>query len=172
MAAFFHLLLGPHSTAASILMLIVGVAAVAALGRAWWRSDGSAEGLASKELWAATLCFALVVNAYAPIYDSVLAVAAVALVAANRAARPAKDREAFAAWLTVLYMIPWLTQSFAEFVHLQLLTVVLAGFGIWALRLEYESMQQSKTLRVTYCKTEREESTTPHQLLPRAAGRF
>jgi len=176
MAAFFHLLLGRHSTAAAIVMMIVGVAAVGVLGRAWWRSEGLADRVASNELWAATLCFALVVNAYAPIYDTVLAVAAVALVAANRAERAAQDREAFAAWLLLLYMVPWLTQSFAEFLHLQLLTVVLAGFGIWALRLEYESMEQSGEqsgiLRLTYCKTEGEESTTTHQLLPRAAGRF
>jgi uncharacterized membrane protein YhaH (DUF805 family) len=126
--------------------------------------------VASNELWAATLCFALVVNAYAPIYDTVLAVAAVALVAAKRQELPAHDREAFAAWLLLLYMVPWLTQSFAEFLHLQLITVVLAGFGVWALRLPHESTGKSGTLSVTYCKTKGEESTMTHQLQPRAAG--
>jgi alpha-1,2-mannosyltransferase len=170
MAAFFHLLLGGHATAAAIVMMIVGVAAVGVLGRAWWRSDGLAQGLASRELWAATLCFALVVNAYAPIYDTVLAVAAIALVASKREQRPEQHREAFAAWLLLLYMVPWLTQSFAEFLHLQLMTVVLAGFGVWALRLANESTGKSGTLRLTYCKSEGEESTMPHQLQPGAAG--
>jgi hypothetical protein len=170
MAAFFHLLLGGHATAAAIVMMIVGVAALGVLGRAWWRSDGLAEGLACRELWAATLCFALVVNAYAPIYDTVLAVAAIALVASKREQRPEQHREAFAAWLLLLYMVPWLTQSFAEFLHLQLMTVVLAGFGVWALRLPNESTGKSGTLRLTYCKSEGEESTMPHQLQPGAAG--
>lgn len=166
MAAFFHLLLGRHETAAAIAMVIVGVAAVGALGRAWWRADA----LPSRELWAATLCFTLVVNAYAPIYDSVLAVAAAALVAAKREERPEQDREAFAAWLLLLYMVPWVTQSFAEFLHLQLITVVLAGFGVWALRLAHESTGKNGTLRLTRCKSEGAESTMTHQLQPGAAG--
>ncbi len=128
--------------------------------------------MASSELWAATLCFTLVVNAYAPIYDSVLAVAAVALVAAKREERSAKDQEAFAAWLLLLYMVPWLTQSFAEFLHLQLITVVLAGFGIWTLRLAYRSMGKSGVPNLTRCKSEGEESTMPRHLEPQGAGRF
>lgn len=168
MGAFFHLLLGKHATAAAIVMIIVGVAAVGALGRVWW----SAAASASNELWAATLCFTLVVNVYAPIYDSVLAVAAVALVAAKRERLPEKDRETFAFWLLLLYMIAWLTQSFAEFLHLQLITAVLAGFGVWTLRLAYRSTAKSETLRLTHSKTKGEESTTTYQLLPRAAGRF
>ena len=166
MAAFFHLLLGSHATAAAILMTIAGVAAAGALGRAWWRADSRI----SNELWAATLCFTLVVSAYAPIYDSVLAVAAVALVAATREQRPEGDRTAFAGWLVLLYMVPWVTQSFAEFLHLQLLTLVLAGFGVWALRLVYQTTERSVTLRLTCCKTEGAESTTTAQLQPGAAG--
>jgi hypothetical protein len=168
MAAFFHLLLGSHATAAAIVMIIVGAATVAALGLAWWRADGRI----SNELWAATLCFTVVVNAYAPIYDSVLAVAAVALVAANREQLPARDREAFAWWILLLYMVPWVTKSFAEFLHFQLITVVLAGFGIWALRTVYATTERSVTLSLTRCKTEGEESTTTRQLQPGAAGRF
>jgi len=168
LAAFLHLLLGNHATAAAILMAVAAATALAVLGRAWWK----AERVVSNELWAATLCFTLVVNGYAPIYDSVLAVAAVALLAATREQHPAKDREAFAAWLLLLYMVPWLTQAFAEFLHLQLITLVLAGFGLWALRLASESSGKPWTFRLTHSKSEREESTTTHQLQPRAAGRF
>jgi hypothetical protein len=173
MAAFFHLLFGNSAALAAVAMIILSVVALGSLGRAWWRADG----LGSNELWAATLCFTLVVNAYAPIYDTVLAVAAVALLAAKRQGwpeqeRPEKDREAFAGWLVLLYMIPWITQSFAEFLHLQLITVVLAGIGVWALRLANRSMRLSGALRLTHSKTKREESTTTHQLQPWAAGRF
>jgi alpha-1,2-mannosyltransferase len=168
MAAFFHLLLGTQAIAAAILMIFVAVAAVGALGLVWWRAGA----LASNELWAATLCCTLVVNQYATIYDTVLAVAAVALLAAKRAEWPDKDREAFAGWLVLLYMIPWITQSFAEFLHLQLITVILAGFGVWALRLANRSLGLSGTPKLTHSKTTREESTTTSQLQPWAAGRF
>src|SRR5208337_1596085 len=135
MSAFFHLLLGNSEPLTSIVLIVAGVAAVGVLGRTWWHNNN----LAQNELWAATLCFTLVVNAYAPIYDTVLAVAAVALVASRlQSERFQKDRDAFAVWLLLLYMVPWVTQAFAEFLHFQLITLVLAGFGAWALHLAYE----------------------------------
>jgi alpha-1,2-mannosyltransferase len=167
LTAFVHLLLGDGLFTA-ILLILLGGAALGVLGRAWWRKDE----LAGNELWAATLCFTLVVSPYAPIYDTVLAVAAVALVAAKRQEQSEKDRAAFGAWFLLLYMVPWLTQSFAEFLHLQLITIVLAGFGGWALRLAYESTGKPGTLRLTHSKTRGEESTMTHQLQPSVAGRF
>ena len=167
LTAFFHLLLGDGLVTA-ILLILLGAAAVGVLGRAWWGNDD----LARNELWAATLCFTLVVSPYAPIYDTVLAVAAVAMVAAKREEQSEKDRAAFGAWFLLLYMVPWLTQSFAEFLHLQLITIVLAGFGGWALRLAYESTGEAGTLRLTHSKTKGEESTMTHQLQPSVAGRF
>ena len=119
--AFSHLVLGNQPLLVASVVIALGIAAVGWLGRAWWRSDGSTD----RALWAATLCFTLVVNPYAPIYDSILVVAAVALVAA--------DRQMPSVWLLLLYMIPWVTQSFAEFLHLQLSTVAVAGFGVWAI---------------------------------------
>jgi hypothetical protein len=38
-------------------------------------------------------------------------------------------------WLVILWLVPWLTQSWADYLRLQILTVVLAGFGYWALKL-------------------------------------
>jgi len=168
MSAFFRLLLGSSPAVTASVLVLVGVAAMGVLGRAWWRK----QNLAQNELWAATLCFTLVVSAYAPIYDAVLAVAAVALVAAKREQWSEQDREAFGAWLLALYMVPWLTQAFAEFLHLQLITIVLAGFGGWALRLAYESTAKSETPRLTHSKTRGEESTMTRQMQPSVAGRF
>jgi hypothetical protein len=73
-------------------------------------------------LWAATLCFTLVLNPYVPIYDSILAIIAVVLLASFQQAQ--------AGWVLLLYLVPWVTQSFAEFLHLQLITLVLAGMAI------------------------------------------
>ena len=108
-------------------------------------------------LWAATLCFTLVVNPYAPIYDAILMVTAVALVASTK--------KALAGWTLLLYMLPWVTQSFAEFLHLQLLTVALAGFGTWLLQIAGKPS-------VRHFKPRREESTMTVHIQPRATGRF
>lgn len=166
MSAFFRLLLGNSQPLTSIVLIVLGLASVGLLGWAWWRSNHVAEN----ELWAATLCFTLVVNAYAPIYDMVLVVAAVAFVAASTCwnKRPRQDREAFAIWLLLLYMLPWVTQAFAEFLHFQVITLVLAGFGVWALRL-VSALDARAWIQPN---PEQEESTTPHHLQPRVAGRL
>jgi hypothetical protein len=166
MSAFFRLLLGNSQPLTSIVLIVLGLAAVSLLGRAWWQSNHFAEN----ELWAATLCFILVVNAYAPIYDMVLVVAAVAFVAASTRwnERTKQDREAFAIWLLLLYMLPWVTQAFAEFLHFQVITLVLAGFGVWTLRL----VSTSDAPVWIQPNPEQEESTIPHGLQPRVAGRL
>jgi alpha-1,2-mannosyltransferase len=135
--AFFHLLHpGLPSAVPNAVAILVGAVAVGWLGRAWWRS------VAEKPLWAATLCCTLVVNPYVPIYDAILVVAAVALVASRVPA----------VWILALYLVPWLTQAFAEFLHLQMMTLVLAGFGLWVLEI-------SEPTNVIHSKPRREEST-------------
>jgi hypothetical protein len=126
--AFFHLLV-PNPALASVVATSVAIIGVVWLGRAWWRSDGaSAFGLITdRRLWAATLCLTLVVNPYVPIYDSILVVIAVALVA--------RDQVKLAGWLLLLYLVPWVTQSFAEFMHLQLMTMAVAGFAVWVMEI-------------------------------------
>jgi hypothetical protein len=34
-------------------------------------------------------------------------------------------------------MTAWITQPMAEFLHLQVYTLVLAGFSVWALKMTY-----------------------------------
>jgi alpha-1,2-mannosyltransferase len=152
--AFSHLLLGNWPEGADMVAVSVAVIAVSWLALAWWRSDVFT---LDRPLWAATLCFTLVVNPYAPIYDAILIVAAVALVAAHR--------EGLSGWLLLLYMVPWVTQSFAEFLHLQLLTVALAGFGIWV-------METTGKASVGRFKPRQEKSTMTGRLQPTATGRF
>jgi hypothetical protein len=165
LAAFLHLLLGTNQLTTTILLLCAGLAVTGFLGKVCWITT---KGSTWKQLWASTLFFTLVVNAYAPIYDVTLAVLAVALLASSLAART----EGFEVGLLLLYMVPWLTQSFAEFLHIQLITLVLAGFGVWSLRLVYESTGKSGVLRMAHPKTVQEESTITRQLQPGAAGRL
>ena len=157
--AFSHLLLPNWPIAGDFVAILSAILAVGWLGWAWWRSGTNRmDGL----LWAATLCFTLVVNPYAPIYDSILVIAAVALVAA----------ETPAIWILALYMIPWVTQSFAEFLHLQLMTLALAGFGIWTLRQAQKGVEISQKTNVSHSKPRQEESTMTAQLQPPSTGRF
>ncbi len=142
--AFFHLLLGNQAILESVATIFAALIALSWLGLAWWRSDGAM----NRPLWAATLCFMLVANPYVPIYDAILIVIAVTLVAANG--------RAASGWLLALYLVPWVTQSFAEFLHLQLLTLALSGFGIYALQL-------AETTSVSCFKPRQEKGTMTGQ---------
>jgi hypothetical protein len=154
MLAFFHLLLPNQATLAAVASIAVSVIAVGWLGWAWWRSD---ERAIDRRLWAATLCLTLVVNPYVPIYDAILVAIAVALVAS--------DQKTVAGWLLALYLVPWVTQSFAEFLHLQLMTVALAGFGVWV-------MERAGKPSVSRFSPREEESTMTSPLKLGATGRF
>ena len=132
--SFFHLLVRNAPVLTGILSSVIGVAVFAMLAAVWFRPPARAHQPEEDLLWAATLCFTLVVNAYAPIYDSILVVSAVVLAAGALQNRN-EHREILQAWLLLLYIVPWITQSFAEFLHFQLFTIVLAGFAAWSLRL-------------------------------------
>lgn len=140
--AFFHLLLYNQPRMAATMAIAASVIAVWRLAGPWWKSNE----LMDRELWAATLCFTLIINAYAPIYDSILLVIAAALL------RP-RGSKILAVWLPALYLVSWITQSSAEFLHLQLITLLIAGLGFSIL-------------------FERAESTIGTQLSPQAAVRF
>ena len=138
--------------------------------RAWGRfrvARGSA-------LWEATLCWTLVLSPYAPIYDAILGIAAVALVAGSMRGAANDLRERFGVWLLLLYMAPWITQSFAEFLHLQLFTVLLAGFGGWALALAFHQVpaQNRSAPTLNHINAAQEKGTMPTQLNEHATGRF
>jgi alpha-1,2-mannosyltransferase len=152
--AFLHLLLPNQAALVTAIASLLAVAAVSWLARAWWRSDSAR---IDRRLWAATLCFTLVINPYVPIYDVILVAAAVALVAS--------EGQALAGWLLLLYLVPWVTQSFAEFLHVQLMTVALAGFGIWLL-------ETTGKVDISRSIPWREESTMTSALEVQATRRF
>jgi hypothetical protein len=152
--AFSHLLFANWPTVAGIFSIVAAMVALGWLGRAWWGSGSSGMDM---RLWAATLCFTLVISPYVPIYDAILVVIAAALAASVR--------QAPAGWLLLLYLVPWVTQSFAEFLHLQLMTMALAGFGIWLIETTGKPI-------VSHSKPRQEESTMTSSEWLRATGRF
>src|SRR5436190_18559836 len=79
------------------------------------------------------------INIYAPVYDTILLIPATALVARSLYGRSRWEQAGLQVWLIVLWLAPWLTQSWADYLRLQILTPVLAGFGYWALTLAREN---------------------------------
>jgi len=131
--SFFSMLLGGGSVP-RIVATVIGGAAFLYLAWVWWRSR-NAPNDARLGLWAATISWAMIINVYVPVYDTIVLVPAIALVANLVVERSETDRWFFRFWLVLLYLIPWLTQSAAEFLRLQLFTILLAGFGYWVLTL-------------------------------------
>ncbi|HRJ18436.1 MAG TPA: glycosyltransferase family 87 protein [Bryobacteraceae bacterium] len=125
--SFMHLLFGSGTRLATLAGLTVSAALLALLARAWWsapRLDPRGQDL----LWTATLALAPVVNLYVPIYDAVLLIPGAVLAARHL------EGPSWRWWLTALYLSPWITQSAAEFLRFQFLTLVLIAFGWWCLR--------------------------------------
>jgi len=170
--AFLALLL--PSTVANVFFIVLSAAGFLWLALAWWRSKHDSD----QSLWAATLCFTLILSPYAPIYDSILVVGAVALLAGTprTGMHGAPD-----AWLVVLYMLPWITQSFAQYLHLQLFTLAIAGFAAWTLRqfapvnnniFNKITEEWRRILELGPLKTAQEDRTMPNQTGHRSTGRF
>jgi hypothetical protein len=131
--SFFTVLLGASSLERAIATIATS-AAFLILAWNWWRSRNQGQEV-QRYLWAATLAWTMLINIYVPVYDTILLVPAAALVACSLAGADQRQRAGLQVWLIVLWLVPWLTQSWADYVRLQILTVVLAGFGYWAMKL-------------------------------------
>src|SRR6185369_11137600 len=115
--------------------LLATSAAFLILAWHWWRSRHQEAHEVQRYLWAATLSWTMMINIYVPVYDTIVLVPAAALMACSLAGADQRQRAGLQVWLIILWLVPWLTQSWADYLRLQILTVVLAGFGYWALAL-------------------------------------
>jgi hypothetical protein len=131
--SFFSILLGGNSAARAIAT-IAAAAAFLVLAWTWWRTRGHSHDV-QRYLWGATLTWTLMINIYAPVYDTILLVPAGALVARSLYDGRKREQAGLQLWVLALWLVPWLTQSWADYLRLQILTLVLAGFGYWALTL-------------------------------------
>jgi hypothetical protein len=135
--SFFAILLG-GSSAERVLATLAAAAAFLILAWTWWRNRGQSHDV-QRYLWGATLTWTLMINIYAPVYDTILLIPAGALVARSLYGRSKREQAGLQLWLIALWLAPWLTQSWADYLRLQILTLVLAGFGYWALTLARNS---------------------------------
>jgi hypothetical protein len=143
--SFFSILLGGSSSTRALATL-AAAAAFLFLGWTWWRARGQSHDV-QRYLWGATLTWTLMINIYAPVYDTILLVPAAALVARSLYGRSKREQAGLQLWLIALWLAPWLTQSWADYLRLQILTVVLAGFGYWALTLARDSSALRMSVR-------------------------
>lgn len=132
--SFFTVLLGASSVERAIATIATS-AAFLILAWNWWRSRHQESHEARRYLWAATLTWTMMINIYVPVYDTIVLVPAAALVACSLAGGDKRQQAGLQVWLIILWLMPWLTQSWADYLRLQILTVVLAGFGYWTLKL-------------------------------------
>ena len=103
------------------------IVAVALLVLAWAWVRGQ-----SKMLWIATIASTLILNVYVPVYDTIILIPALVMVSRTKE---------FQVWMLLFCLVPWLTQSAADFLRLQLLTLVIAGFAFWAINVEIANIE-------------------------------
>jgi len=132
--SFFAVLLGGNLVARVIAAVAIS-AAFAILAWTWWRTRRQQPVEVQRYLWAATFTWTLMINIYVAVYDVILLVPAAALVTRSLAGRGKREQAELQVWLMVLWLAPWITQPCANYLRLQILTLVLAGFGYWALTL-------------------------------------
>lgn len=128
--AFFQMLVGANMLA-FVLAAATMICGIAYLVLWWW--------LASKKsqlelLWPTTFACSLVLNLYVPIYDTIHLAIAAALAYSTIRTYSDESAEVYQWWIVLLYIVPWISQAAAELVHVQLLTIVIAGFGWWLAR--------------------------------------
>ncbi len=89
-------------------------------------------------MWGVTLTWTLLLNAYVPIYDSILVIPAVLLSLNFLARQKPFDSlltSSYRALLALIHLVPWLTQSVARTVGVQPYSLVLVGLGLHQLRI-------------------------------------
>jgi hypothetical protein len=127
---FWRLLFGGQTRVGTELSLAVSVLGFVWLGASWWR--WRRRGGSTDLLWSATLAWTLVVGAYTAIYDTILIVPAVILMAGT-----VHDNRQFASLATLVgavYTAAFFTQPVADAIGLQVFTPLLAVMGAFALR--------------------------------------
>lgn len=121
----FFVVLGGLNTVTKTAALLLAAGGIAVLAWAWFRSSGD-----RRLLFATTIAATLILNVYVPVYDTPVLIPA--LVLAWRTLGSSKELQA---WILVFCLVPWLTQSAADFLRVQLLTIAVAGFSYWLYRL-------------------------------------
>jgi hypothetical protein len=132
--AFATLLTGSH-TVGLLVAVVVASVAVPRLIRAWWLA-GIANTRYSAGAWTQTLAWMLLLNFYVPVYDGILIVLVIILMAHTPNNRSNMLDEPAFQWLMFLTIVtPWISQIIARVCGLQMFTLVLVLVAFYADRL-------------------------------------
>ena len=131
---FWRLLLGGQTRVGTALALVLSLVGFVWLSASWWR--WRRRGGSTDLLWSATLAWTLVCGVYTAVYDTILIVPAIILIAGT--VRDNRQFESFAALVAAIYLATFVTQPVADTVGFQVLTPLLTAIGVFALR-SYES---------------------------------
>jgi hypothetical protein len=134
--SFFRMLAGDHFYLRWALTFAFAALTLPALVKSWLRAN-AADASARSLCWSIAITWTLVLNLYLGIYDTGLVVLS-ALLAANLLYMKGKSYQAglpstFKYLLLLLYVVPLVTQLFAQITGIQLYTIVLAALGIYLL---------------------------------------
>jgi hypothetical protein len=125
--SFFTGLFGPSRIYFGFVALALGI-----LAWIWLRS-----GREKRLLWAATIASILILNIYVPVYDTIIVIPALVLI-------DCVPRREMQIWLLLFGLMPWLTQSAAEYLRVQILTIVIAAFAIRFAMRSYQWASQDR----------------------------
>jgi hypothetical protein len=138
MNTLVRLLFGRASLLTNSILVVAAGFAIISVGRAW-RLTNPMDRESESLLWATAIASTLVVNVYVPIYDCILIVLTAVLMARVLYGRPESARAAavrrFHVSLLALWLIAFVTQYLAAFLHIQLITFCLAALGVQAFQL-------------------------------------
>lgn len=135
---FLGLLLGSDIATRRIVWLVVVVSILPVLVCSWLMSSRCGP-VRLMLVWAATLTWTLVMNIHTGYYDTILAVPGLVITAdalhrcagaTGRALTPG-----FKCLLTLLYVVPWVSQHLARWTGFQPFTLILMAVGAYQLAL-------------------------------------
>jgi hypothetical protein len=130
---------GHASTGKTILVSATMIGIGVALAFPLWRSAAGGRP-AQWMAWGTILTWTLLVNVYVPIYDSVLVVIAAILSLGALEEMGLRHAKSWIVLLSLLiFVLSWITESFAQAHGIQLLTLVLLALGV----LQWMCLQKS-----------------------------
>ncbi len=132
-----HLLCGGKSPTATVAFLVLSIVPFTWLARCWWRWP-QFDAKHRQWLWGATLAWLPVLNLYVGIYDSIFVVQSVLLAAgallSERESETPLTHSGLAYWALTIAGSAWFSQSLARISGVQVYTLAMIGFGLFALR--------------------------------------
>jgi hypothetical protein len=138
-----RMLFGHHNELRTALLVLLGLIPFAMLARLWWRHGPAHPSI---ELWATTITWVPLLNAYFGIYDSILIVQSLLLTAfelrrRTENSRPLND-SGFAYLILGIWIAPWFSQPLARITGIPVYSLLLAGLGVFQ-RQKVEGKRQN-----------------------------